>query len=234
MKPVSTLKYLSLASLFVAGVAQAKDDQTTDAIRKAAGAILNPDQSAAGASNKSAEQAIAGWKAKPKEAAQKLISKYGQPSEITSQRLIWHNNSPWKMTEIVNEEIEHDFPIPHTDFLKQTIDFRVSPEKFSDLAQFDGSVIVERTKGELSARCDKEENNILALNLAQDVAKGTKSVSEARDFFTKTISAAMKGEKPAYMQSLQFSVAKAQTGDPDTETTVNEAAGTEQKKNDQK
>ncbi len=47
-------------------------------------------------------------------------------------------------------------------------------DKYEDLAMFDGSVIVERTKDEISARCDKEEMNLLALNLANDVAAGKK------------------------------------------------------------
>lgn len=39
---------------------------------------------------------------------------------------------------------------------------------------------VERTRGELAARCDKEEMNYLALNLANDIATGKVDVDEAR------------------------------------------------------
>jgi hypothetical protein len=39
------------------------------------------------------------------------------------------------------------------------IDYRVPPEHFSPLAAFDGSVIVERTAGEVSARCHDEQAN---------------------------------------------------------------------------
>ena len=51
------------------------------------------------------------------------------------------------------DEVPHAFPAPHTDFLEQFIDYRVPVEMFSKLAEYDGSVIAERTKGELSARC---------------------------------------------------------------------------------
>ncbi len=160
----------------------------------------------------SADKAIANWKAKPQEAARMLITKYGQPQEVTSMRLIWHNNGPWKCTEIVNEEIQHDFPKPHTDFLKQTVSMMVPPDKYDELGQYDGSVIVERTKGELSARCDKEENNILALNLAHEVAMGKKSAEEARMFFAETVK---EMKHPEYTKALMFQPDRMAKGDPD-------------------
>lgn len=94
--------------------------------------------------------------------------------------------------------------MPHKDVLEQVIDYRVSTDKVDDLAAYDGSVIVERTKGELSARCDKEEANFLALNLANDVATGKKSVAEARAQYAQTIQDLMAGKKDPYMQRLQF------------------------------
>ncbi len=51
----------------------------------------------------------------------------------------------------------------HTDLLEQFIDYKVPLDKYDDLAKFDGSVGVNRTKGELSARCDAEAHNLLAL-----------------------------------------------------------------------
>src|SRR5215216_4333282 len=112
--------------------------------------------------NKNISELISHWADKPQEVAQKTIERYGQPDEATDSMLIWHNNGPWKQTIVYREEVPHSFPKPHTDILEQFIDYRVPPEKFDDLAMFDGSVIVERTKGEISARCDKEEMNYLA------------------------------------------------------------------------
>ncbi len=51
--------------------------------------------------------------------------------------------------------VPHDFPMPHPDLLEQFVDYQVPPDKFDELAQYDGSVIVERTKGEISARCTR-------------------------------------------------------------------------------
>ncbi|MFN2431625.1 MAG: hypothetical protein ABR599_02185 [Gemmatimonadota bacterium] len=158
------------------------------------------------------DRIIAGWLAKPQQVARQLISQYGQPQEATAMRLVWHGNGPWKRTVLVNQEIPHNFPIPHPDMLEQVIDYRVPPEKFDELAAYDGSVIVERTKGEISARCDKEMANFLALNLANDIVEGEKSVDEARRFYAEAV---IQKKHPEYMKGLVFQPATAKAGDPD-------------------
>jgi hypothetical protein len=50
-----------------------------------------------------------------------------------------------------------------------------------NLAVFDGSVLVDRTKGEMSARCEGEAANFLALNLADEIVHGKKDVATARN-----------------------------------------------------
>jgi hypothetical protein len=160
------------------------------------------------------EQMIAGWKSKPQEVARAMLAKYGLPEEATPVRLIWHHTGPWKRTEVVNEEIPHNFPRPHTDMLLQAIDYPVPPEKFNQLAEYDGSVIAERTKGELAARCDMEEANFLALNLAHDIVTGIRSVAQARQFYAEV----MRERKPIeYLQGLRFQVPRSAQGDPDRE-----------------
>ncbi len=160
-------------------------------------------------------QIISDWTATPKEVANVMIKKYGSPQEATSNMLIWYNNGPWKRTILYKKEMPHDFPKPHTDLLQQFIDYKTSVDKFDDLGHYDGSVVVERTNGEISARCDKEEMNFLAINLANDVATGNKTVEEARMYYVKAAMAFMKGEKDSYTQGLKFTVPQAKTGDPD-------------------
>lgn len=104
--------------------------------------------------------------------------------------------------------------MPHVDVLEQVISYRVPPDKFDELAEYDGSVIAERTKGTLAARCDKEAMNFLALNLAHDIITGKRSVGDARKFYAATAMATMKGEMPPYVQQLQFTPPAA-AGDPD-------------------
>jgi hypothetical protein len=165
-----------------------------------------------------ADQIIQDWPETAKKSAQAMIEKYGPPSEATQSMLLWQKNGPWKRTIVNKEEVDHDFPMPHKDVMEQFVNYKVPPEKFDELAKYDGSVIVERTKGELSARCDKEEANFLALNLANDIVKGEKSVEEAREFYGESIKKFMAGEKPEYMQKLLFEVQQKDAGDPDVST----------------
>ena len=144
-----------------------------------------------------------------------MIAKYGQPNEVTPTMLMWHGNGPWKHTMVFKQEVKHDFPGPHIDVLQQVINYKVPLDKYDDLAMYDGSVVVERTNGVISARCDLEEANFLALNLANDVATGKRSVVQARKFYAETIMAFKKGGKPAYTQALQFRVPTTRTADAD-------------------
>jgi len=172
------------------------------------------DKRAASAGMHDAKQLINNWPGEAKKAAMAMINKYGNPTEHTENMLIWRNNGPWKKTVVYKEEVDHRFPMPHKDVLEQFVDMKIPADKFSALAEYDGSVIAERTKGVISARCDKEEMNMLALNLANDIIEGKKSVEDARKFFTETAMAFMKGEKPEYTQKLMFSPNK-NSGDPD-------------------
>jgi hypothetical protein len=160
------------------------------------------------------ERVTSRWNDASKEVAQKMIDKYGTPDEVTQNRLIWHNNDLWKRTEIINEEIPHHFPKKHDDVVIQTIDYNVPPNKADDLLNFDGSIIIDRTKGELSSRCGKEEMNILTLNLADDIVKGKRSVEDARNVYADQVRATMRGEDAPLVRDLKFDADVRGTADP--------------------
>jgi len=162
------------------------------------------------------ESIISHWNAMSKKAAVQTIKQYGLPNEATQSRLIWYNNGPWKRTIVYRDEIPHDFPQPHTDVIENVINYTVPPEMFSELAKFDGSVIVERTRGEVSSRCDMEAANILALNLMNDIVQGKLNVEEARDKYCEVTSAFMMNRPAPYAEKLQFDVSK----DPNYDTDV--------------
>ena len=163
-------------------------------------------------------QMISSWPEASKMATEAMIKKYGAPNEVTPTRLIWINNGPWKETIISKEEVDHQFPMAHKDVMEQIIDYKVPPDKFDDLARYDGSVIVERTKGEISARCDKEEANFLALNLADDIVKGKKSVKDARKFYAESV---LEMKNPEYMKGFLFQVSNTELGDADKAVMMN-------------
>jgi hypothetical protein len=132
-------------------------------------------------------QMLASWPADSAKAAKKVMAKYGAPDEATASTLTWYNNGVFKRTVASRTSIMHKFPVPHPDSMEQFVDYRVPLDKYDDLAKFDGSVNVNRTKGELSARCDAETHNLLALNLAHDIITGQRSVAGARAFYGRVV-----------------------------------------------
>ena len=149
-------------------------------------------------------QIISDWPEASKSAANEMMEKYGQPDEVTDTVLIWRDNGPWVRTYVYGYAIDHNWPAPHKDVLQQFIDYDVPEDLFDELANFDGSVIAERTKGELSARCHAEYANLISLNLAHDVIEGTKSVEEAREAYVEAVKAHMAGDTPEIAQELAF------------------------------
>lgn len=74
-----------------------------------------------------------------------------------------------------------------------------------ELTAYDGSVWFHRTRGELSAQCDVEAMNFLALNLAHDVVTGMRSVDDARAFYAKTAMEFKQGNRSSpYVTGLRF------------------------------
>lgn len=162
---------------------------------------------------------IDNWPETAKKAAKAMMDKYGDPDEQTPSMLMWEETGPFTHTIVYKEEIQHDFPMPHKDVLEQFINYDVPVDKYDDLAEFDGSVIVERTKGVMSARCDKEAANLLALNLANDVIEDKRSVEEAREYYGEAIMAMLEGNKKDYLKELQFDVPQSNITNAD-ETTM--------------
>ena len=145
-----------------------------------------------------------GWPEDAREAAQLVIDTHGDPDESTDSILIWNERDPWKRIIAYRDVDSHEFPAPHKDSVESFIGHEVPSEKASELVAFDGSVVVNRTRGELSARCHDEEANCLALNLANDIVEGRKSVQEARDYYAHEFLAYRKKEPTPYMEGLRF------------------------------
>ena len=178
-----------------------------------------PKKPAAVPSERAVDKVLAAWPTRPMLAAEQLILEYGEPQEITTDQLIWRNQGPFKRITVSRVEIPHDFPKPHLDYVMNTIDYIVPAAKMSLLAAFDGSLIVDRTAGELSARCDSEAHNILALNLANDLALGKKNLKQTRQALANYMLADLEGENPPYLGALQF-VPTAKLGAPDADVAI--------------
>lgn len=164
---------------------------------------------------KSVNEHISSWSKESQKAADFMINKYGLPSGVTDDMLVWNDVKPFKRSIVYKEAIPHKFPMEHKDVLEHFINYKApTSAQVAQVWDFDGSVILERTKGEMSARCDKEAANILALNLADQVIKGERTVEEARMEYGRQIMA-MKNKNPQKLtQKLVFSPAQEAAGDP--------------------
>lgn len=158
---------------------------------------------------------IRDWPEESREAARLVIDQYGEPGEASETQLTWYRPGPWKRIVASKQFYEHNFPAPHIDAVESVIDYRVPVEKFTALAEFDGSVVVERTAGEVSARCHDEQANFLALNLMNDIVTGAKSVREAREYYAKEFADFRRKKPTPYMEKLRFSSGDDSAADPD-------------------
>jgi len=134
-----------------------------------------------------ANSMMANWSADAQKAAKDMMKIHGAPDESTPTMLVWHNSGPWKRIIASNTTTPHNFPGPHPDSVEQFVSYKVPENKHDEIARFDGSVNIDRTRGEMSARCDAEHHNVLALNLAHDIITGKRSVEGARAFYTRVV-----------------------------------------------
>ncbi len=172
------------------------------------------------------EMLIETWPDAPKRGARQMLEQYGPPNEATPTKLFWYQAGPWKRIIVTSDVVTHNFPAPHSDFLSQYIDYQVPPEKFDEIARFDGSCLLDRTSGEVAARCDSEAANILTLNIMHDIVTDKTTVDEARKAFGEIMLAYTLGRSAPYAEKLQFPVAKSGTEDQD-ESVIGEAMVTQ-------
>lgn len=158
------------------------------------------------------------WPEASQMAVKEITDKYGKADVMGDEIFMWMDKGPWKSIVINKKETKHSFPVEHTDMMIQTISHKVPTDKYDDLAKFDGSVTVDRTQGLLSARCDVEANNFLALNLAHDIITGKKTVAVARKAFADIVKLKMNGGNPVYMHHLTFK-SEDSSADADINTT---------------
>ncbi len=161
------------------------------------------------------QRMMRGWPKASKDATMDMMKKYGAPLHMNEHMAMWGPGGGWKRTVVYNYEVDHQFPGAHTDVMQQWVNYRVPVGKFSDLAMYDGSVVAERTNGELSARCDKEAANYLAVNLAHEIVTGARTAADARRMYGEQIMKMKAGQSAPYTERLMFTPAAGGTADPD-------------------
>lgn len=193
----STALATALGAVAVCGQAQMQDNKTSETAPTVA-----VDQT-------DALSVIKQWPDASQKGAQALIDRYGLPDMVSDRLLTWNDKELWQKIVVERDPVDHAFPMPHQDFLSQTIRYKVPAEKASDLTSFDSSLSIDEAKGTLTSHCDSEKNNILALNIANDIVTGKRDVEAAKKFMTDTLTMSMAGKSSPYTEKLMFDVEKA-------------------------
>jgi hypothetical protein len=158
-----------------------------------------------------------GWEKRRQHLVEIIRKKYGEPQDATSDMLIWKSPYPFKRIVVYRIGADHEFPYHHHDVIEHVVNYRIPINRSVELTQFNGSVVFDRTRGELSVTGDLEQTNLLALNLAHDILSGTKNHALARKVFTREIESLLGGKGDSYGQNLLFAMGP-HTSDPDQST----------------
>lgn len=221
---MKTLSRLMLV-LLVAGTSPAFAKKADDAKAPSSSGASQATSATAGAANADVRSQIQDWPQSSKSAALAMIDRYGQPDVASNLVLIWKDKQPFSKIAVMRDAVKHSFPIDHQDVLLQEVNLIVPLEKVSDLAKFDGSLLIDRTKGTVASRCDSEKSNFLALNLAKDIISGKRDVESARRFMSDTMAKTLAGKSSEYSERLMFSPATSGTGSSDASTMPDSRSG---------
>jgi hypothetical protein len=92
------------------------------------------------------------------------------------------------------------------------IDYAGPADRADDLLAYNGSLLIDRTRGELASRADSEATNFLAINLANEILRGARTPEEARLVHAQAV---QQAQHPQYKYSFLFPVARVTQADPD-------------------
>jgi hypothetical protein len=163
---------------------------------ESAGAALDRDVAAA--------EAINGWSEQSALVARGLMAEYGIPNEVDSGRLVWSNNGAWRQTVVANVP-----PSPtggrDLGIVEQTVEYNaLTAPQIAKLAAFDDRLSFNARTQELSAKSDREELNILRLNLGDDVVYGRLTPWQARAAYYDTLDLQDSGKTSRDMSELRL------------------------------
>ena len=192
--PGTAVLALAAASFPAALFAQARIQDAPD-IARADGA---------NAAISSPESAIEKWPQGSRDVARVMIEKYGEPGEFSGDALVWKENGAWKRSVVYRTARTRLFGPKDTDYLEQTIGYRVPDVKIAELKRFDPRIQADATSGELSARSESEPMNYLALNLAEEIVSEKRTVDDAREVYRKVTEFYQSGKSSPYLNGFMF------------------------------
>ena len=210
-KLISSAFAAAIGLALVVSAARAAEETTTKSTRTEHTTTDSGSQSGSTSGSQSsavtgrdAQTIISSWPSPNKSAATSLIEKYGQPDGVMDRMLVWNDRTPFHKVAIYRDSQQVDFPASHQAYIENAVNYKVPSSKVASLIQFDPALVVDLTRGTLASHGDSEKNNILALNLADEIISGKRSVSSAKSFMKSTLDTESAGKSSGYTDRLLF------------------------------
>ena len=133
-----------------------------------------------------------------------VISKYGIPDVIDKKRggsAIWkkstleNKGACWDRIEIRDEQIPHESPGPHVDFLYYWYKLNVPEELICDITKLSESVTYDTLKKMLRVRCHFSGAIVSTMVLAKRISTKEITLDEAKKAYGLFIFSTMKGHE---------------------------------------
>jgi hypothetical protein len=146
------------------------------------------------------EAAIASWPETAREVAGAMLARYGVPDRITPDALYWLERGPWRTTTVHRDD---DFA-RRGGVLEQSLSYVNAQGRWWALNELGLGVVYDAKVQVLSSAAESEAANILALNLAVEVATDRRTPQDARAFYRRTLDLSLSGKSSAYTRGLLF------------------------------
>ena len=139
------------------------------------------------------------WKhKKASDYKEKLVKVFGEPFDKAKTSCKWKNIDGFSEVEIKDENIPHDFPMKHDDFVYSSRKLKLEPDQVAMLNKATGSIFYDGLKKEVTARCGALIKNAVSIGFAEDVAKGKIKSWKAKDEYARRIKA---NETPSWYKN---------------------------------
>jgi hypothetical protein len=161
------------------------------------------------------ETVIRRWPEFSQKTARVLIAEYGSPDAYASNSLMWRRNGSWSRTVLFGRSQTYPRADRQPEILMQVVAYRVPASKTAELSRFDRRLRVDRQNGELSFQSARESTNFLALNLADEIIRGVRTVPQARRFLRDAEILRRSGKSSRYMDRLLFQVRRTSLDYPE-------------------
>lgn len=150
-----------------------------------------------------AEAVVVNWWPYSALAARRLLERYGVPDEVHPDELVWRGRGPWR--RIAARNVTPPYAKPEDlGVVGQAVRLTLTPEQAAAVREFDRRLGYEAKERQLEARSDREEVNVLRMNLAHDLARGLMTPAQARHLFGRILVMENAGKTSPYLSGLRF------------------------------